>query len=64
MMACTLYCLTNRIQDKQGGIVVGRVASYRAAVWIGYYHLLPNIIGYFLYNFKIHELLGGNNVCK
>ena len=34
----------------------------RAAVWIGYYWLLPEIIIYFLYSFKIHELLGGKNV--
>ena len=24
----------------------------RVAAWIGYYRLLPDIIGYFLYNFK------------
>ena len=24
---------------------------YRAAAWIGYYRLLPDIIGYFPYNF-------------
>ena len=33
--------------------------NYRAAVWIGYYQLFPDIIGYFPYNFKIHELPGG-----
>ena len=31
----------------------------RAAAWIGYYQLLPDIIGYFPYNFKILELPGG-----
>ena len=64
MMACTLYRFANRIQKKQCGIVVGQVASYRVAAWIGYYRLMPNIIGYFLFNFKIHELPGGNNVWK
>ena len=37
---------------------------YRAAAWIGYYRLLPDIIGYFPYSFKIHELPGGKNVWK
>ena len=37
---------------------------YRAAVWIEYYQLLPDIIRYFPYNFKIHEFLGGKNVWK
>ena len=31
----------------------------RAATWTGYYQLMSAIIGYFLYSFKIHELLGG-----
>ena len=35
------------------------LTSYRVAVWIGYYHLLPDIIGYFPYSFKIHELPDG-----
>ena len=38
--------------------------QYRAAVWIGYYWLFPEIIGYFLYSFKIHELPGAKNVWK
>ena len=39
--------------------------SYKVArTWIGYYWLLPDIIGYFPYSFKIHELLGGKNVWK
>ena len=38
--------------------------DYRAAAWIGYYQLLPEIIVYFPYSFKIHELLGGKNVWK
>ena len=29
----------------------------RAAAWIGYYRLLPDIIGYFPYSFKMY----GNN---
>ena len=33
---------------------------YRAAAWIGYYQLLPEIIGYFPYSFRIHELWGAN----
>ena len=33
--------------------------AYRAAAWIGYYRLLPGIIGYFPHSFKIHELPGG-----
>ena len=32
---------------------------HRAAAWIGYYRLLPDIIGYFPYSFKIHERPGG-----
>ena len=42
------------------------VVSYRAAAWIGYYWLLPDIIGYnyFPYSFKIHELSGRKNVWK
>ena len=42
-----------------------RYFHYRAAAWIGYYWLFPDI-GYFLYNysFKIHELPGGKNVWK
>ena len=35
------------------------VATYRAA-----YRLLPDIIGYFLYSYKIHEIPGGKNVWK
>ena len=35
---------------------------YRAAAWIGYYWLLPDIIEYFPYSFKIYELSGGKNV--
>ena len=35
------------------------VCSYRTASWIGYYRLLPEIIVYFSYSFKIHELPGG-----
>ena len=38
--------------------------SYRAAAWIGYCRLLPDIIGYFPYSFKIYELPGGKNVWK
>ena len=38
--------------------------DYRAAAWIGYYRLLPDIIGYFPYSFIIHELPGGKNVWK
>ena len=38
--------------------------SYRAAAWIEYYRLLSDIIGYFPYSFKIHELPGGKNVWK
>ena len=34
------------------------VVHYRAAEWIGYYRLLPDIIRYFPYSFKIYELLG------
>ena len=37
---------------------------YRAAAWIGYYRLLPDIIGYFPYSFKTHELPGGKNAWK
>ena len=37
---------------------------YRAAAWIGYYRMIPDIIGYFPYSFKIHELPGGKNVWK
>ena len=33
--------------------------SNRVAAWIGYYQLLPEIIRYFPYSFKIHELPGG-----
>ena len=29
------------------------------AAWIGYNRLLPEIIGYFSYSFKFHELPGG-----
>ena len=29
------------------------------AAFIGYYRLLPGIIGYYPYSFKIHELTGG-----
>ena len=36
--------------------------DYRAAAWIGYYQLLPDIIGYSPYSFKINGLLGGKNV--
>ena len=43
---------------------VNIISNYRAAAWIGYYWLLPEIIGYFPYNFKIHELPGGKNVWK
>ena len=38
------------------------IAIYRAAAWIGHYQLLPEIIGYLPYSFKIHELPGGKNV--
>ena len=38
--------------------------QYRAAAWIGYYWLFPDIVGYFLYSFKIYELRGGKNVWK
>ena len=38
--------------------------AYRVAAWIGYYQLLPEIIRYFPYTFKIHELPGGKNVWK
>ena len=41
-----------------------RSCMVRAAVWIGYYWLLPDIIGYFLYSFKTHGLLRGKNVWK
>ena len=42
------------------------VAIYRAAVCIGYYWLLPDIIryNYFLYGFKIYKVLGRKNVWK
>ena len=36
----------------------------RVAVWIGYYWLLLDIIRYFPYNFKIHELPGDKNAWK
>ena len=38
--------------------------SYRAAAWIGYYQLFPDIIRYFPYSFKIDKLPGGKNVWK
>ena len=42
-----------------------RSAIHRAAEWIGYYQLLPDIIGYFPCGFKTHELTSvkmyGNN---
>ena len=38
--------------------------GYRVAAWIGYCWLLPDIIGYFPYSFKIYELPGGRNVWK
>ena len=41
-----------------------RHTNYRVAASIGYYQLLPDIIGYFQYIFKIDELLGGKNVWK
>ena len=36
----------------------------RVTAWIGYYQFLPDIVEYFPYNFKIHELVGGKNVWK
>ena len=36
--------------------------SNGAAAWIGYYRLLPDTIGYFLYSYKIYELPSGKNV--
>ena len=44
--------------------VIQLFLGYRAAAWIGYYRLLLEIIGYFPYSFKIHELPGGKNVWK
>ena len=38
--------------------------SNGAAAWIGYYRLLPDTIGYFLYSYKIYELPSGKNVWK
>ena len=38
--------------------------SNGAAAWIGYYRLLPDTIGYFLYSYKIYELSSGKNVWK
>ena len=38
------------------------VVSYRAAAWIGYYQLLSDIIGYFLYSFdfRVAKMYGNN----
>ena len=39
---------------------------YRAAAWIGYYQLLPDVIGYFPYNFfklmdfQVAKMYGNN----
>ena len=41
-----------------------KLNTYRVAVWIGNYRLLPDIIGFFLYNCKIYKLPGGKNVWK
>ena len=42
--------------------ISNKYMQYRAAAWIGYYQLLPDIIGYFPYNFKIWVAkMYGNN---
>ena len=40
------------------------VQNYRAAAWIGYYRLLPEIIGYFPYslNFRVAKMNGNNGM--
>ena len=59
-------CIYNYKELCIGGSKAKKVlyCSHRVAAWIGYSWLLPDIIRYFQYNFKIHELPGGKNVWK
>ena len=54
-MCAWATCVKHYINDNS-------LYTYRPTAWKGYYPLLPDIIRYFPYNFKIHELRGGKNV--
>ena len=63
------FCFTKRCLRKNFSVLWIKLFDlyppwYRAAAWIGYYWLLSDIIGYFLYSFKIYELPDGKNVWK
>ena len=61
---CLLNVLKARVRTEKLPSLDNSIskAMYGAAAWIGYYWLLPDIIGYLLYSFIIHELSGGKNV--
>ena len=66
-----LNILLHFIGEVRNGTSIIRINTFTflygfngVAAWIGYYRLLPDIIRYFLYSFKTHELLGGKNVWK